>query len=231
MVSSTQQSLTQHTDSTESATNTIAPTGDGTQEPQQQPRHRYMTRSVVQNAARRKQAELMAETRYQQQTHNGAAEKLAEADESSDTLPGTSLLFGQTIQQPSPYISETVVASGQTNPYYMMTAANEQRQGSRQQPPPTWTSTALYQAARAVAAAATAPNTHQQQQQAQAVATANPSMTIQAATSVGQQHHRKQNPAAPPPAKRRRNAAAASNTTTTTQQQQQQQRGGARGRA
>ncbi|KAJ1907586.1 serine threonine protein kinase CMGC group [Coemansia sp. IMI 209127] len=228
MVNNTQQSLTQHPDSTESAANTIAPTGDGTQEPQQ-PKHRYMTRSVAQNAARRKQEELMAETLYQQQTHNGVADKAAEADESSGAVPGTSLLFGQTTQQqPSPYISETVVASGQTNPYYMMTAANEQRQGSRQQPPPTWTSTALYQAARAVAAAATAPSTHQQQQQ-QAMATVNPAaMTIQAATSTGQQHHRKQNPAAPPPAKRRRNAAAASNTTTTAQQQQ---KGGARGRA
>ncbi|KAJ2516363.1 hypothetical protein H4217_004636, partial [Coemansia sp. RSA 1939] len=154
-----QQPMMRPPNNTESAANNSAVmTGDSMHESSPRPKHRYLTRSVAHNAARIKQEQHQPTDAFSQYQY-GVSDTL-DTTEDIDILRGTTSRF--TFEQTQlPRIVEAV-ASGQTNPYYMMTAANEQRQQ-----PQTWTSTALYQAARAVAAAATTTSNTQRQQQQQ----------------------------------------------------------------
>ncbi|KAJ2455768.1 hypothetical protein EV183_000615 [Coemansia sp. RSA 2336] len=104
----------------------LASSGDEPAQP------RYMTRSVVQNATRRKQEQLMLEMQQQARGH----------------LSGTAL-SAFTFSQSS-HANSTAAASAQSNPYSLLAYSQQQQQ---QQSSGTWTTSALYQAARAVAAA------------------------------------------------------------------------------
>ncbi|KAI9505961.1 hypothetical protein BX070DRAFT_232134 [Coemansia spiralis] len=197
----------------QSNTGTAIKTATPPQEQEQQPR--YLTRSVAQNAARRKHEQLVAE--YQRQQQEAAAAASQTNNNTSDASSNATAPFTFTHpQQQLPHISDAISAS-QSNPYYMMSAAaSEHHQGEhrrQQQQPTTWTSTALYQAARAVAAAAAAPT---KQSHIVAASTVNPALTVQSISEA----------AAAPPAKRRRNAAGATTTKTTATTQQRGTRGG-----
>ncbi|KAJ2843911.1 hypothetical protein J3B02_005124, partial [Coemansia erecta] len=96
-----------------------------------QPQPRYMTRSVAQNAARRKQEQLMLEQRKLEEEEARSQKHISDAGAFS-------------------YNSSTVY-EGQTNPYSLLDRQHQQYSSNNGSGP--WAASALYQAARAVAAA------------------------------------------------------------------------------
>ncbi|KAJ2486294.1 hypothetical protein EV174_001209 [Coemansia sp. RSA 2320] len=149
---------------------------------------RYMTRSVAQNAAKRKQEELFPDNLELQGVHSGGP-----ADASAFHPPLPTASSRRRVSQEY----AALAAVSQVNPYSMMLSCNQQAQ---QQQSVTWTSSVLYQAARAVAAAAAGSSL------TGAAAPASRSTRQKAtATTASQQQ---------PPAPKRRKNAAASNVAT-----------------
>ncbi|KAJ1806331.1 hypothetical protein LPJ75_005077, partial [Coemansia sp. RSA 2598] len=100
-----------------------------------QPQPRYMTRSVAQNAARRKQEQLMLEQRKLEEEE--ASRSQAAVSARQQHLSATAAF---------PYNSSTVVES-QTNPYSLLDHRHQQYSSHGANGP--WAASALYQAARA----------------------------------------------------------------------------------
>ncbi|KAJ2057396.1 hypothetical protein GGI01_001853 [Coemansia sp. RSA 376] len=148
---------------------------------------RYLTRSVAQNAAKRKLDSLTSCQPKQQRTTQagGGAEAAA-----FQPLPAASQLIATArLHNPVNTAEAALTATSHVNPYYMMVSGDQQQQ---QQQPVTWSSAVLYQAARAAVAAG-----------------AGPSPAVPRATRQKAAAQQQQNPPAP---KRRKNAAAATTT-------------------
>ncbi|KAJ2805868.1 serine threonine protein kinase CMGC group, partial [Coemansia guatemalensis] len=117
----------------------------GTANPEEVIQPRYMTRSVVQNAVRRKHEQLIIEQASQQQQHSSQLSSIAQP---GMTAPNqNAFTFTQNASR-SHADANANAAAGQVDPYSLLAYAYSQQHN------PTWTSAALYQAARAVAAAA-----------------------------------------------------------------------------
>ncbi|PIA16454.1 hypothetical protein COEREDRAFT_86859 [Coemansia reversa NRRL 1564] len=161
----------------------------GTANAEEHNQPRYMTRSVVQNAVRRKNEQLIIEQASHQQLHTS---NLSSTAQSGMTAPNPSA-FTFT-QNTSCSHADASAASSQVDPYSLLAYAYSQQHNQ------TWTSAALYQAARAVAVAADPAPLAKQQVSNEAAPTQprKKQRTLQQPQSSQQQ----------PAVKRRKNAAA-----------------------
>ncbi|KAJ1942905.1 hypothetical protein GGF37_002899, partial [Kickxella alabastrina] len=124
----------------------------------QQSQPRYMTRSVAQNAARRKQEQLKLENK--QQLGEIAALTPSAIHDTAAAMAASPANGRFAFRGPAHAGMVDAVAAGQSNPYYMVDYRSQfQQQHQQQQQQQTlatggpWSSAALYHAARAVAAA------------------------------------------------------------------------------